>query len=342
MRCAPWLVAALAVSQLASPAHTAPLTLERIMADPDWIGPPVERTYWSLDGRSILFSLKRVGSPVRDLQRVAASGGAYRPVPAADLADLDAPNPVFDPARKRAAFIRNGDVFVRDMGNRQLTQVTRSTATEAAPRFSADGARVLFRIGNDWYAYDLASRVTGPAALLVAGKDPDEKKPSDLERMQLRLVATLARDRADRDSLKRNAEFLRRSDPSRSPLPVYMGDDVVLDQTAISPTGRWLLAVTTPKGYDAGRVGKMPMYVTESGYEEAEDTRTRVGRSEPAPETMWLVCARRTSASASPTRPTPARRNPTAQVPSRPNPRNVRSRFRSSRGIRRAPRPWCG
>src|SRR5262245_15883435 len=152
MRCAPWLVVALAVSLLVPPAHSAPLTLERIMADPDWIGPPVERPYWSLDGRSILFSLKRAGSPVRDLHRVAASGGAHRPVPAADLADLDAQNPVFDPARKRAAFIRNGDVFVRDLGNRKLTQATRSTVTEAAPRFSADGAQLLFRIGNDWYA----------------------------------------------------------------------------------------------------------------------------------------------------------------------------------------------
>jgi dipeptidyl aminopeptidase/acylaminoacyl peptidase len=289
MRCAPWLVASLAVSLLASPAYTAPLTLERIMADPDWIGPPVERPYWSLDGRSILFSLKRAGSPVRDVHRVAASGGAYRPVPVADLADLDAQGPVFDHARKRAAFIRNGDVFVRELGNRKLTQVTRSTATEATPRFSSDGARVLFRIGSDWYAYDLASRVSGPVALLVASKDPDEKKTNDLERMQLRQIATLARDRADRDSLKSHDEFLRRSDPSRSPLPVYMGDDVVLSQTAISPTGRWLLAVTTAKGYDTGRVGKMPMYVTESGYEEVEDTRTRVGRSDPAPETLWLV-----------------------------------------------------
>src|SRR5262245_34881135 len=99
MRWAPWLLAALAASLLASPAHTAPLTLERIMADPDWIGPPVERPYWSLDGRSLFFSLKRAGSPVHDLERVAASGGAYRPVPAADLADLDAADPVFDRAR---------------------------------------------------------------------------------------------------------------------------------------------------------------------------------------------------------------------------------------------------
>jgi dipeptidyl aminopeptidase/acylaminoacyl peptidase len=289
MRRVPFFAAALAVGVLVSPAHTAPLTLERIMADPDWIGPPVERPYWSLDGRSILFTLKRAGSPVRDLHRVAVAGGAERLVPVADLADLDAQNPVFDSARARAAFIRNGDVFVREMKSRKLTQVTRTTETEASPAFSADGARVLFRIATNWYAYDLASGVTGPVALLQASKDPDEKKAGDLERMQLRLITTLAHDRADRDSLKSSAEFLRRSDPSRSPRPVYMGDDVVLAQSAMSPTGRWLLVATTPKGYDAGRVGKLPVYVTESGYEEVEDERTRVGRGEPAPETLWLI-----------------------------------------------------
>src|SRR5262249_45379615 len=76
---------------------------------------------------------------------------------------------------------------------------------------------------------------------------------------------------------------------TRSPLPVYAGDDVVLVRSAIDPAGRWLLLVTTPKGYDQGRIGKMPMYVTESGYEEVEDTRTRVGRNGPAPPGLGLV-----------------------------------------------------
>jgi len=86
-----------------------------------------------------------------------------------------------------------------------------------------------------------------------------------------------------------NAELLRSADPTRSPLPIYLGDDVALGRTALSPAGRWLLVVTTAKGYDQGRVGKLPVYVTESGYEEAEDERTRVGRNDPAPETLWLV-----------------------------------------------------
>src|SRR6185503_1193865 len=257
------LIPAVLAAALAS-AQAAPLTLERIMADADWIGPPVERPYWSLDGGSVIYSLKRTGSPVRDLWRVPAGGGAPRRVAPAELATLDATAPVFDRERRRAAFVRNGDVFVRDLKSRQLVQVTRTPGFENAPQFSADGRTLQFRGGTDWLGYDLGSGVTGPLALVVPGKDPDEKKPGDLERMQLRLITTLRKDRADRDSLKREAERLRSADPTRSPLPVYLGDDVKLDRSVLSPAGRWLLAVTTPKSYDEGRAGKMPVYVTES------------------------------------------------------------------------------
>ena len=33
----------------------------------------------------------------------------------------------------------------------------------------------------------------------------------------------------------------------------------------------------------------MPKYVTESGYEEFEEVRTRVGRNAPVPQRLWLV-----------------------------------------------------
>ena len=185
--------------------------------------------------------------------------------------------------------MRNGDVFARELKTRKLTQVTRTPAFESSPQFSADGRQLQFRSGSDWLEYDLESGVTGPVVTLAMTKDPDDKKPGDLERMQLRLLATLQQERADRDSLKREAERLRSADPTRAPLPVYMGDDVKLERSTLSPAGRWLLVVTTAKSYDEGRAGRMPMYVTESGYEESEEERTRVGRNDPAPQTLWLV-----------------------------------------------------
>lgn len=274
---------------VALPSQAA-LTLDQIMAEPDWIGAAVESPYWSTDASTIYYALKRDGSPIRDLHRIEVAGGADQVLGAAELAGIDGKDAVFDQARRRAAFVRNGDVFVRDLASRRLIQVTRSTAEESAPQFSADQNTLQYRVGNDWYGYDFASGVNFPIAVLKAEKNPRDKKPGDFEQLQLRLIGTLKQDHDNKEALKARADELRKADPTRAAEPVYLGDEVQISQgAALSPDGRWLLVATTPKGHDGGRAGKMPMYVTESGYEELEDVRTRVGRAGPAPETLWRV-----------------------------------------------------
>ena len=73
-------LALLAFSAAAAAAPETPLTLDQAMAHPDWIGPPVEAAWWSLDGQRALYTLKRAGSPVRDTWSQAVVGGpAARP-----------------------------------------------------------------------------------------------------------------------------------------------------------------------------------------------------------------------------------------------------------------------
>jgi len=280
---------AVLVSLVALPTQAA-LTLDQIMAEPDWIGAPVESPYWSTDGSAVYYSLKRTGSAVRDVHRVGASDGKDSVLSPAELAGIDGKDAVYDTARQRAAFIRNGDVFVRELGSNRLIQVTRSSEDESSPQFSADQSSLHYRRGNDWYGYTFAGGVNYPLAVLKAEKNPKDKKPGDFEKLQLRLIGTLKQDHDNKEALKARAEELRKADASRAAEPVYLGDDVqITPASALSPDGRWLLVVTTPKGFDGGRAGKMPMYVTESGYEEIEDVRTRVGRGTPAPETLWRV-----------------------------------------------------
>ncbi|MGV8923759.1 MAG: prolyl oligopeptidase family serine peptidase, partial [Thermomonas sp.] len=84
-------------------------------------------------------------------------------------------------------------------------------------------------------------------------------------------------------------EVWRAADKTRAPEPVWLGKGVDIADSALSPDGRWLLVATTEKGAETGTAGKMPKYVTESGYEEFEDARTRVGRNDPLPHKLWLA-----------------------------------------------------
>src|SRR6185312_8690196 len=101
--------AAAAEAPAATTAHTA-LDLETIMANPDWIGQAVEEPYWSVDGRSLYYSLKRDGSPVRDLYRVDPANGRSTKLDPAAMARAEGPA-VFDSAHRHAAYLLHDDVF---------------------------------------------------------------------------------------------------------------------------------------------------------------------------------------------------------------------------------------
>ena len=284
-------VATAAAGPVPTLAPTEALTIEQAMADPDWIGAPVERAWWSWDSREAQLLLRREGGQIRDTWRQPVAGGALRKVADGERGGLDAANPVYDAQRRRMAFVRNGDVFLRDLGTGALVQLTRTAAAESQPRFAADGG-VIWRAGNDWFKWNAATG-TAQVVSLKAEKDPAAApKPDALREQQLRTLDTLRRDRELREAQRAQEEAWRRADPTRAPGPAYLGDEVEIVDSSLSPDARHLLVVTKKKGADAGREGKMPTYVTESGYEEFEDVRTRVGRNDPLPHTLWLVDAR--------------------------------------------------
>jgi len=133
----------------ALPIPAQPLSLDQVMADPDWIGNPVEAAWWQLDGKAVTWQQKRTGSTIRDrIVLDLASGNSAVAAPAQDAA-LDPANPVFDRAHQRAVFVRNGDVFMRELGSGALRQLTASADAEASPMFSADEQAALWRVRAD-------------------------------------------------------------------------------------------------------------------------------------------------------------------------------------------------
>ncbi|HXO30318.1 MAG TPA: hypothetical protein VOA80_23420, partial [Thermoanaerobaculia bacterium] len=110
-------VQAVATGQTApavAPAQPAPpgLSLEQIMADPDWIGNPPEDPYWAGDGRAVYFERKRQGSPLRDLYRLRLDEREPRLVPDAERAGAGAPGGAISRDRRWMAYARDGDIFL--------------------------------------------------------------------------------------------------------------------------------------------------------------------------------------------------------------------------------------
>lgn len=281
------------------------ITLENAVTNPDWIGPPVERPYWAFDGQKIYYELKQRGNSIRDLHSVDPNTGESRKVEPGQLQNADGDEGVYDPRRRRYAFVRNNDIFIREVASGELIQVTLGAPAQDVSRifaidpkplkdyytlqFSPEGDKLQYRLLGTWYEYDVARRVGGPAAILQEGPDPGSRALSEVEKTQFRLSDNLAQNRRWREERQAHEQALQAADATRLPVPIYLGEGVKLHDSWISPDRQWLLVSTIPASYDPGRQGQMPHYITESGYEEWETTHTRIGYNAPPSETLWLI-----------------------------------------------------
>ena len=82
---------------------------------------------------------------------------------------------------------------------------------------------------------------------------------------------------------------LQKNDATRSAVPFYLGDDVAVLNTSLSPDAKWLAVVTVPKSAAVGFEGKLTRYVTESGHEEFDKEHVRAGRNPPARQSLLLL-----------------------------------------------------
>ena len=289
---APALATLLAIAGLVSSAvaHAqTTLTLPQIMADPDWIGQPVQDVWWQLDGSAVHYTIERPDSDLIDTHRIDWTDQRDTRLDHPDRATIDGPNPILSPTNEQAAFVRDGNVFVRDLNTGVLTQLTQSRSSDRQLTFSTDGQVVYFSRAGQWHGVNVASGLQFPVADLRFEADPNEASDDHLSAMQRRLFTSLARDQAQATARAEARRLAGALDPTQSPAPWFLGEDDAPVASALSPDGRHLLMAVAPADYDEGREGQMPHYVTFDGYIKTETVRTRVGRRQPPPHQLWLL-----------------------------------------------------
>ena len=262
--------------------------LKQIMADPDWIGRPVEQAWWQLDGESIVYQIERSGSDQRDWVEVDLNSMRSKVMDAATRASLDGADPVFNADYSRALSVRDGNVILRDIGSNELRQITGSGQARIA-RFSTQAERIHVLQAGQWRQIDLATGISRPLANLIMQNRPFEVDDDALAEDQLRLFSVLREQAEEQRRAHEEAIVAARMDPNLPPVAWYLGDKHEIDFSLISADGRWLLAVVSKPGNASGRSDVMPRFVTRSGYVEAEDVRTLVGRNTAEPQQVWLL-----------------------------------------------------
>ena len=290
------IVAGLAAAAAAQPAPppasaNAPLTLTKIMADPDWIALTPENPYWGADGKTVYYEQRAHGAPIATLHSVAIASGKTGTVADADISRTGSTDSDYDKAGTREVYVAHGDVFVRDIASGAVKELTRGLGQASGPRFMTGGRAVSFTIGGDYYVANLADGSIARAAD-VETRDPPDTPGEPYQYYsaeQTRLFAALKKDREDAEAVREHDAKLAQADSSRGPEPFYIGADASVVEKSLSPDGDWMLVVTEPAHYDKGPQGGMPDYVTMDGRIQLVPVRRRVGWNDPAPQSALLL-----------------------------------------------------
>ncbi|MGH9362060.1 MAG: prolyl oligopeptidase family serine peptidase, partial [Thermoanaerobaculia bacterium] len=187
-------------------------------------------------------------------------------------------------------YLHEGDVFWKDVATGEVRQLTRTAEQELGVQFLVGDRSVAYRRGDGWFVRDLESGLERQAADLRLAKDPETEDEEEgfLEEQQERLFAVIRQREKEKETERRVERERQAADPTRPPLPFYLGKDVEIESD-LAPTGEWLLVVLLPKEVEEGKEDKMPVFVTEHGYVDVEEVRPKVGTGKPVSPTLLLL-----------------------------------------------------
>jgi dipeptidyl aminopeptidase/acylaminoacyl peptidase len=273
------------VSSASSPAKasTFDFTIKNIMRGPELYGREPQRVRWSADGKWIYFNWNEPGTDWRETPkpyRVRPQAGA-KPERVSD-AQMDSVAPLLEtgrlsPDRKLRVLSSQGDLYVVDVARGSSRRLTQTLGSETSPAFSADGRQVYFVRDSNVFALTLDGGLVQQLTDIRGGTPPKEAQRDtgqrgELEARQRELFGVI-RDRVRQDSI---AKAERKAREALRVKPLYLLANERLANVSVSPNGKALL-ITTVIPNERALATKVPNYVTESGYTEELNGRTKVG-----------------------------------------------------------------
>src|SRR6266511_212868 len=283
----------LSLSPIAAAAQAPPLTVEGIMRGPDLVGTAPFNVRFSADGRHVYFRWRRPQTDTRDedYRVTVAAPQRIERLPRNAIDTIPLANGVLSPNRHRQVVVLRGDLWLLEP-NGARRRLTQTPGAETAPAWSADGRTVYFTRDNNAWALD----VTGGALAQLTDirRGPAPRSPGD----------AAGQKKALRDDQRDLFDFIRRqladerlradTDTVSTVKPLYLAERQNVSRLAVAPDGRFVLATITerPRGDSTdGRQVQMPVWVTQSGYVETQQIRSKVGDAQPRQRAALIAVA---------------------------------------------------
>jgi len=280
-----------AVQTLSTNIQSKLLTLEQIMADPDWMGRQPTSAYWADDSHAVFYKQKQLGSPLSDLWTKSINDQSNgNKVELAELHLYAYEKRIVSQNKKMAAWVFEGNVFVKNLANNQLQQLTKDNKQPYNLMFLNDG-RLSFQSGDAIYAIHPEK---GLYEQLVSWQFADEPKALDepedyIAEQQQQLIEVVALKRQQKALRFKREQQLTQQNNTLAPADFYFPEDNETVEVSLSPNGKWLVLVEQEQSSWRDDSDVMPNYINEDGRITTDNVRRRVADAQPVKHNIWIL-----------------------------------------------------
>lgn len=270
------LFVCLLISAAADAQQLAPLSVEKIMRDQQWIGVSPSGYRWAADSKTLFFDWKSALKESKMLYALDVASGKLKKEPE-KIADK-AVGLVwrYNAGRSLGIAEKAGDLYRYEVKSGKVLQLTHTMDYEMNPSFLQNG-HVVFQKGENAFELNLNTGEFWQLTNFIRGeKGAAVKKQSSeqadwLKHQQSELFEVIKeKNKADLGALAKET-----TDTLRNIKAIYIGDKH-MENLVVSPDARYIsykLTTNTQKEKSTA----VPEYVTASGYTAELNARAKVG-----------------------------------------------------------------
>lgn len=279
--CLIFLITSLSISQT---NNQSKLSIDEIMKGDDFVGYLPEDIKWSDDSSDIFFSWNPDNDTIRSTYKVDIYSKEIKKLSFEELKSTSNPGNASKDNRWKV-YEKSGDLFLMNYTTFSVKQITSTNAREFNPQFSGNQKLIIYQQDNNLFKWNINDGTTEQLTDFKSGKEKSESELNAqdqwLEDDQLTYFNILEKRKNEKDAKKYRGEKTQ----FKRPETIYY-DNKNLFSLCISPDLNYVVYRLNVKPDD--KKTKVPDFVTQSGYTNDLNARSKVGNPQYTYES-WIL-----------------------------------------------------
>ena len=280
-----WLLCLATSINFAQTNNQSTLTIDQIMHGEDFVGYAPSRISWSDDSQNIFFSWNPNKDTLRSSYKVNIKSKAINKRTFSELKNSTSSGDYTKDFKWRV-YSKNGDLYLMNMSNYVVKQITKTESRESSPQFSEDNTSIIYQLNNNFFQWNISNGITQQLTNFKRGSKRQRRSGGTAQDNWLKEDQKEGFNILEKRRNQRDARNYRNGQTRIEGLKVtYTGSKNVYGMR-ITPDLNYVVYNLYQFAKNKNTI--VPNYVTESGYTTDLNARSKVG-SKQATSESWIL-----------------------------------------------------